>query len=211
MAIIKIEKLCKKFDDDVVFDNFSLEVEKGDYVCITGKSGAGKSTLLNIIGLLEAPDSGSIEINGIKNPKFQSAAGTKLLREHISYLFQNYGLVETDSVEENLKIGTKYLKLKSGEEKEKIKQALEFVGLSGCEKKKAYKLSGGEQQRVALARILLKPSEIILADEPTGSLDKENQATVLSLLKKLNESGKTIVVVTHSDEVKQSAKKCINI
>ena len=211
MAIISLSNICKKYDENIIFDNYSLDIEQGEFVSIMGKSGAGKSTLLNIIGLLEKPDSGDIVINGVKNPKFQSSTGTKLLRHHISYLFQNYGLVENETVEQNLKVGTRYLKLKKDEENKKISEALEFVGLQGYEKKKVYKLSGGEQQRVAIARVMLKPSEIILADEPTGSLDSENRDMVLSLLTQLNKQGKTVVVVTHDPNVEQSAKRCIKL
>lgn len=211
MAIISLSNICKKYDENIIFDNYSLDIEQGEFVSIMGKSGAGKSTLLNIIGLLEKPDSGDIVINGVKNPKFQSSTGTKLLRHHISYLFQNYGLVENETVEQNLKVGTRYLKLKKEQENKKISEALEFVGLQGYEKKKVYKLSGGEQQRVAIARVMLKPSEIILADEPTGSLDSENRDMVLSLLTQLNKQGKTIVVVTHDPNVEQYAKRCIKL
>ena len=108
MAIISLSNICKKYDENIIFDNYSLDIEEGEFVSIMGKSGAGKSTLLNIIGLLEKPDSGDIVINGVKNPKFQSSTGIKLLRHHISYLFQNYGLVENETVEQNLKIGTRY-------------------------------------------------------------------------------------------------------
>lgn len=211
MAIISLSNICKKYDENIIFDNYSLDIEEGEFVSIMGKSGAGKSTLLNIIGLLEKPDSGDIVINGVKNPKFQSSTGIKLLRHHISYLFQNYGLVENETVEQNLKIGTRYLKLKKDEENKKISEALEFVGLQGYEKKKVYKLSGGEQQRVAIARVMLKPSEIILADEPTGSLDSENRDMVLSLLTQLNKQGKTVVVVTHDPNVEQYSKRCIKL
>lgn len=211
MSIIKLSNICKKYDENTVLDNFSLDIEKGDYVCVMGKSGAGKSTLLNIIGLLEKADSGDIEICGKKNPAFRSKIGENLLRNHISYMFQNYGLVENETVQENLKIGTRYLKISKEEENRKILEALEFVGLADYQNKKVYKLSGGEQQRIAIARIMLKPSDIVLADEPTGSLDGENQEIILSLLKKLNDEGKTIVVVTHSPIVEKSAKRCIRL
>lgn len=146
-----------------------------------------------------------------KNPFFQSKEGNKLLRYHISYLFQNYGLIEDETVIKNLEVGTKYLKLSKEQKKQKINEALKSVGLENYENKKVFQLSGGEQQRVAVARIMLKPSELILADEPTGSLDVENRDVILSLLKSLNESGKTVVVVTHDKDIEKCATRCIRI
>ncbi|MEE0930027.1 MAG: ATP-binding cassette domain-containing protein, partial [Acutalibacteraceae bacterium] len=185
MAIISLSNICKKYDENIIFDNYSLDIEQGEFVSIMGKSGAGKSTLLNIIGLLEKPDSGDIVINGVKNPKFQSSTGTKLLRHHISYLFQNYGLVENETVEQNLKVGTRYLKLKKEQENKKISEALEFVGLQGYEKKKVYKLSGGEQQKCAIAKVLLTKPKILLLDEPTKGLDAYYKNNLVSLILKL--------------------------
>jgi len=170
-----------------------------------GVSGAGKSTLLNIIGMLEKADSGDIEILGVKNPDFNSARGVKLLRHSISYLFQNYGLVDSETILYNLKITTKFSKYSRSEEKEKIAKALEKVGLSGFEKKKVYQLSGGEQQRVAMSKIILKSSKLILADEPTGSLDSANRKDVLELLKEMNQNGSTVIVVTHDAIVDEYA------
>lgn len=211
MSIVKLSNISKSYGSNVIFNDYSLEIEKGEFVIITGKSGAGKSTLLNIIGLLDKADSGDAEICGIKNPFFQSKEGNKLLRYHISYLFQNYGLIEDETVIKNLEVGTKYLKLSKEQKKQKINEALKSVGLENYENKKVFQLSGGEQQRVAVARIMLKPSELILADEPTGSLDVENRDVILSLLKSLNESGKTVVVVTHDKDIEKCATRCIRI
>ncbi len=205
MSAVELKNICKKYGDKEIFKNFNLTVEEGDFVSIMGVSGAGKSTLLNIIGMLEKADSGDIEIFGIKNPTFNSSSGVKLLRHNISYLFQNYGLVESESVLYNLKIATKYLKCSKAEEKIKIAEALEKVGLSGFEKKKVYQLSGGEQQRVAMAKIILKSSKLILADEPTGSLDSANRKDVLELLNEINQNGSTVIVVTHDPIVDEYA------
>lgn len=211
LSIVKLSNISKSYGSNVIFNDYSLEIEKGEFVIITGKSGAGKSTLLNIIGLLDKADSGDVEICGIKNPFFQSKEGNKLLRYHISYLFQNYGLIEDETVIKNLEVGTKYLKLSKEQKKQKINEALKSVGLENYENKKVFQLSGGEQQRVAVARIMLKPSELILADEPTGSLDVENRDVILSLLKSLNENGKTVVVVTHDKDIEKYATRCIRI
>lgn len=211
MSIVKLTNVNKKFGNKVLFDNFNLQVEEGEFIVVMGASGSGKSTLLNIIGMLEKADSGEIEIDGVKNPKFNSNSGVMLLRKTISYLFQNYGLIDSETVEFNLKTATKFLGYNSAEEKTKMEEALKLVGLAGFEKKKVYQLSGGEQQRVALAKILLKSSKLILADEPTGSLDPDNRDTILKLLQDLNKQGKTIIMVSHDPIVKQYATKHINL
>lgn len=211
MAVISLKNICKSFGNKVIFDNFNLNVEEGEFLCITGVSGKGKTTLLNIIGLLEKPDSGSINIMGYDNPEIDSKSGIKLLRSNISYLFQNYGLVDNETVEYNLKIATRFLKLSKNDEKKKIEEALNTVGLSGYEKNKIFQLSGGEQQRVAMARILIKPTSIVLADEPTGSLDSDNRDLIMELLTKVNEQGKTVIIVTHDKEVVKCAKRVIEL
>lgn len=211
MNAISLKNITKKFGNKVIFKNFNLNIKKGDFVSIMGPSGTGKSTLLNIIGLLESKDSGDIKILDYLNPKFNSKEGVYLLRKEISYLFQNYGLVENKTVNYNLKMATHFLKLSKNEENKKIKDALSKVGLENIENEKVYSLSGGEQQRVALAKIILKPSSIILADEPTGSLDEKNRDIVLKILKKFNEDGKTIIVVTHDPIVGEVATTKIKL
>ncbi|NLJ16656.1 MAG: putative bacteriocin export ABC transporter [Clostridiales bacterium] len=211
MSVIKLINICKKYDDKVIFDNLNLEINEGEFVSIVGESGAGKSTLLNIIGLLETADSGDIIIHNVKNPKLQKRSGSILLRNNIAYLFQNYGLIDNETVLENLMISLRFRQMTKKEKIKEAQKALENVGLSGLGKKKVYKLSGGEQQRVALAKIMLKPCDIILADEPTGSLDNDNKHAVLNILKKFNEEGKTVIVVTHDSVVAECAKRSVKI
>lgn len=208
MGILELNNITKKFDEKVILNEFSMKVEKGEFVAIVGKSGSGKSTLLNIIGLLDEFDSGDFSIAGYKNIKINSKLSQQIVRDEIGYLFQNFALIESKSVKYNLSLATKYLKL-SKEDKEKIiKDALNNVGLKDYVDKKIYELSGGEQQRVAIARLMIKKCNLILADEPTGSLDKENRDKVFSHLKKMQESGKTIILVTHDQEI---ANKCDRI
>ena len=159
MSIVTLSNINKSFGDHVIFKNFNLEIKENDFVSIMGNSGTGKTTLLNIIGLLEKPDSGTVEIAGIKNATFDGAKGLQLRRNTISYLFQNYGLVDSETVNYNLKIATKFLKYSKAEERSKIEDTLQTVGLGGFINKKVYQLSGGEQQRVAIAKLLLKPSD----------------------------------------------------
>ena len=211
MVVMKLENISKKFGEKTIFDGFSLEINQGDYVSIMGESGKGKTTLLNILGMLETPDSGTVTVCGKKNPKFLSKSTKNLRRNEISYLFQNYGLIDTDTVEENLKLVLKYKNQSSKEKNQNIDVALKQVGLAGFQKRKIFTLSGGEQQRVALAKIILKNPKIILADEPTGSLDSKNRDYVLNILKGLNKQGKTIVVVTHDTEVAKHAYSFIKL
>lgn len=128
-----------------------------------------------------------------------------MIRRHISYLFQNYALVDQLTVEENLMLSLRYRRRTKDEKKQLIKKALHRVGMDGSEEQKVYTLSGGEAQRIALARVILKPGELVLADEPTGSLDEDNKNMVFSHLQKLMKAGKTIIVVTHDTEL---AKRC---
>lgn len=209
MSIISLEHITKKFGNRVIFDDYSLEIEEGEFVCITGESGKGKSTLLNIMGILDTVNSGNVIIKGIKNPKMSSGKGLKLLRNEIAYVFQNYGLVEDKTVKYNLEISGAF----SGRnKKENLIDALKKVGLDEeFLGHKIYALSGGEQQRVALARLYLKDSSIILADEPTGSLDAANREKVLSILADLNKQGKTVIIVTHDPEVEKKAGRVIRL
>lgn len=168
MSIIRLENIFKSFGERNLFTNLSMEIDQGDFVSIMGESGAGKTTLLNIIGMLEQPDKGSVTICGQQSLGFSSRTATMLRRNHISYLMQNYGLVDTETVEYNLAISARFKKLSKAQKKLLFSSALEQIGLPGYEKRKIYTLSGGEQQRVALAKIIVKSPQLILADEPTG-------------------------------------------
>ncbi|MCL2425935.1 MAG: putative bacteriocin export ABC transporter [Oscillospiraceae bacterium] len=204
MKVIELSNVDKKFGEKTVINQFSLKIEKGKKYAIVGRSGCGKSTLLNIMGGIEKPTSGNVVILGNNNVLPHSFKVRKLLRNHISFLFQNYALSDNDTVYKNLEMALTYNKdIKN--KKKAISSALIKVGLEGFEQQKIYTLSGGEQQRVAIARLLLKPTEIILADEPTGNLDIENRDIIFELLMELNRAGKTIVLVTHDLEL---AQKC---
>ncbi|ACA53696.1 macrolide export ATP-binding/permease protein MacB [Clostridium botulinum A3 str. Loch Maree] len=211
MAIIELNNITKKYGNKKVLDNFSLNIDKEEMVAIMGASGQGKTTILNIIGLLEKFDDGTLTIDDECNVKINSIRATKILREKISYLFQNFALVEDESVFYNLNLALKYVKGTKSYKKELVKNALKTVGLENYEKNKIFELSGGEQQRVSIARSILKPCKIILADEPTGSLDEENSYKIIGLLKLLNKKGKTIVIVTHDKNIANECNRIINI
>lgn len=206
--MIELRGISKRYGDKIIFNQYSMHIKEGEMVAVVGKSGCGKSTLLNIIGLLETVDEGQVCIDGFQNIYPQSRLAITLIREKIGYLFQNFALVDEETVFYNLKLALKYVK---GNKKQMIENALTDVGLQGYENKKIYQLSGGEQQRVALARIMIKPSKIILADEPTGSLDAENRDVVMGMLRKLQQQGKTIVVVTHDNHVAAQCDRVISL
>ncbi len=193
--MIKISNLNKAFNSRQLYKGLDMTIEDGDFVIFKGPSGCGKTTLLNMIGGIEDVDSGSVVINGYDTSKKRDRQ--KILSEEVGFLFQNFALVEEKTVKQNLS----FVKKKYRQNIE-MKDALSFVGLSeDVLNKKVYTLSGGEQQRVAIARLIMKKCNIILADEPTGSLDRKNADMVFDLLNGLNEKGKTIVLVTHDSQL----------
>lgn len=210
-SICELVQVRKSYANHVVLDNINMTVYEGEMVAITGKSGSGKSTLLNIIGMLERADSGSIKLFDEEIPRIGSKRANKFLRTRVSYLFQNYALIDNATVDYNLEIPMLYSKKPKKEKQELKREALEKVGLNIPLGKKIHELSGGEQQRVAIARILLKPCDLILADEPTGSLDAENRNEIVRILQGLNNEKKTIIVVTHDPYVAQSCNRMIHL
>ena len=205
--VIKIKNINKTFENKILFSNFSENILKNEIVAVVGKSGSGKTTLLNMIGGLEKIESGEIYINNIKVEKKNKI---ELYRNQVSFLFQNFALVDEWTVEKNLKIALSFRKSKK--DSSEMLKILKIVGLKDKLKEKIYKLSGGEQQRVALARIYLQDTPVILADEPTASLDKENRDLVFSLLKRLQkEKGKTIIIVTHDQELANFCDRVIEL
>jgi putative ABC transport system ATP-binding protein len=187
-----------------------MSVLPGEFVVIMGRSGAGKSTLLNIIGLLDKADGGSsITLFGSPAPSIGSTRARALLRNKLGYIFQNASLIDQDSVEANLRLAQRYTSTPKARRAEERRAALFLVGLEGREKQKVYQLSGGEQQRLSVACLLMHPSELVLADEPTGSLDAENRDAVMALLHNLREQGRTVIVVTHDEAVAAGADRVV--
>lgn len=209
MKILEVNHIRKAFDEHVIFEDFTFSVEQGEFLAIAGKSGSGKSTLLNMIGLLDHADQGDIILFGEKNIKPFSRKAEKFLRDKIGYLFQNFALLDNETVYYNLNLAIEHQHIKN--KKEVIADALKTVGLEGYEHKKVCKCSGGEQQRIAIARLLIKPCELVLADEPTGGLDADNKEMVFSLLKKLQSMGKTLLVVSHDQDLFHIADRTIYI
>ena len=202
--MIELKNICKAFGNQQLYKDFSLTIETGEFVVLSGKSGCGKTTLLNIIGGLENVDSGSVTVDGIditgrknKMAYFQKKAG---------FLFQNFALVDTKTVRENLDLI--YKKSRSGIS---FEAALDKVGLSDKIDEKVYRLSGGEQQRAAVARLMVKQCDIILADEPTGSLDRENAEEIIRLLSEFCKMGRTVVMVTHDESFKNAGDRIVEL
>ncbi|MBT2685971.1 ATP-binding cassette domain-containing protein [Bacillus sp. ISL-37] len=202
--MIQIMNLRKTFQNKVVFDDFNLTLQDGEFVVFSGESGCGKTTLLNMIGAIETFDSGEILVDGIDISKKKNQIS--YFQKKIGFLFQNFALVDQKTVRQNLK-----LIKKESRSLISMEEALAEVGLTGKLNQKVYSLSGGEQQRVALARLMMKRCDIVLADEPTGSLDRKNALHVIEILKKMNAAGKTIVLVTHDEELKRFGNRVVKL
>jgi len=192
--------------------NISIKIERGEYVLITGKSGSGKSTLLNILTGVDGATSGDVMVSGTNILCFNEAQMTKWRGENLGIVFQFFQLIPTLSVMENLLLPMDLLaKIPKQNRIERAKELLAMVGLSGHEGKMPSALSGGEQQRVAIARSLANDVNVIIADEPTGNLDSKNAEVVFDILEKLNKNGKTILMVTHERDVMKGASRKIVI
>ncbi|MFU0833970.1 MAG: Macrolide export ATP-binding/permease protein MacB [Oscillospiraceae bacterium] len=209
--ICQLDHIKKRFGENVVLNDFSLCVKPGEMLCIAGASGSGKSTILNIIGMFEKPDEGRIYLFDKPQPKLNSKKGRVLLQSKIFYLFQNYALVDDKSISYNLEIPLLMSK-QSKKEKERLKRAaLEKVGLSLPLSQKIYQLSGGEQQRVSVARGFLRAFDLILADEPTGSLDAGNRDAIFQILLQFNKEGKTVIIVSHDPYIIEHCQRVVRL
>lgn len=209
--MIHLENIDKSVGKKQILSQFSLDIQAGELIAIIGKSGSGKTSLLNLIGLIDGDYTGSYTFCGQTNIPVNSSKAQRMIREKISYLFQHFALIDNETVEYNLLMALHYTRDTPSEKKKKVLAILEKVGLADTLKQKVAELSGGEQQRIAIARALLKPSEIILADEPTGSLDQENREIVLRFLLEMHQAGKTVLIVTHDPYVAATCQRTIHL
>lgn len=211
--VIRIANVTKYFQagDDLfkALDNVSVDIAAGDFVAIVGPSGSGKSTLMNIIGLLDLPSEGRVEINGVSAQTLDDEALSRLRSESIGFVFQQFNLLPRTSASENIGLPMVYSNF--GYDQTRILKLLQAVALEDRADHTPAKLSGGQQQRVAIARALINNPLIVLADEPTGNLDSQSEKDILDILVNLNRTGVTVIVVTHEQEVTQVAKRVIRM
>ena len=196
----------------VVLDDLNLEVPKGDFLALMGPSGSGKTTLLNLIGGLDTPTSGSVEVDNARLDTLNSRALSRWRASHVGFIFQFYNLLPVLTAFRNVELPLLLTKLSSSQRKEHVETALNIVSLVDRASHKPNELSGGQQQRVAIARALVSDPDILICDEPTGDLDRETSTEILSLLQVLNrDHGKTILMVTHDPVAAEFAKRILHL
>lgn len=204
--MLEIAQLAKSFDSRLLWRDISFHVPAGTMCALTGPSGAGKSTLLHCIGRLQHPTAGRIVFQSADLLSLKGSDLRRFRRDTLGYLFQNYALVEDATVLENLKLA-----VPRGTPREKLTAVLAQLGLEDKLSAKVFTLSGGEQQRVALVRIIVRDAKLVLADEPTGALDEENAAAVVQGLRGLAERGATVIVATHNPIVRDACDQIITL
>ena len=213
--MIKIENINKVFRTDQVettaLNDIHLTINKGEFVAIMGPSGCGKSTLLNILGLLDVPSTGDYYFNNQNIARYSETALAKIRKNKVGFIFQSFNLIDELTVFENIEIALIYNDIPSKIRKEKIDQVLQKLEISHRAKHFPHQLSGGQQQRVAIARALVANPDLLLADEPTGNLDSVRGQEIMQILQQLNAEGTSIIMVTHSKEHANYARRQIHL
>jgi len=215
MSLLKAENISKFYQvgesSISALKDISMEVKKGDFLAIVGKSGSGKSTLMHILGLLDTPTSGKLFLNGKNVSHLSELELAGIRNKEIGFVFQSFNLLAKTTSLENVILPLQYSKVPKKMWQQKGEEALNLVELSHRMNNKSNELSGGEKQRVAIARALINEPSLILADEPTGNLDSKTSAEIEKLLIKLNENGKTLIIVTHDEDLAKIAKNTITL
>ncbi len=207
-----IYKIYKMGEEEVrANDGISLSIQEGEFVAIVGKSGSGKSTLMNIIGALDVPTSGDYFLGGQDVSHMKDDQLAEIRNKMIGFIFQQYNLLPRLNLLENVELPLLYAGLGNAERRERAMESLARVGLAEKWKNMPNQLSGGQQQRVSIARALAGNPSLILADEPTGALDSKTSRSVLDFLKKLNQEGNTIVMITHDNSIAMEARRVVRI
>lgn len=213
--VIAITDLTKRYDDEAgkldALRGINLTVKRGDFLAIMGPSGSGKSTLMNLIGLLDRPTSGTLLLDGIDISNLSDKQMARLRRDKIGFIFQQFNLLPRLNLLQNTEIPMIYRNISAKKRHQIASQVLASVGLGDKLKNKPSQISGGQVQRAAVARALVNKPSLILADEPTGNLDTKKSKEVMQLLRQLNQSGVTLVVVTHNPEVAAFAQNIIEV
>ncbi|MCP5195987.1 MAG: ABC transporter ATP-binding protein [Gammaproteobacteria bacterium] len=215
-AFIKIRRLTRGYSEGeqrrIIFADLDLDIEQGAFIALLGPSGSGKSTLLNLLGGIDLPDAGQIYINGQILTDLHERERTRFRRRHIGFIFQFFNLIPTLTAEENLLLPLELNKLATDGQRDRALELLDNVGLGNRRQSFPEQLSGGEQQRLAIARALVHNPLLLLADEPTGNLDAETGERILQLLSKLHrQTGSTIIMVTHSREIAARADRILTL
>lgn len=216
MALIKMEKLVKRYPvggrQFTALEDVTLDFARGEFSGVIGPSGSGKTTLLNIIGALDDPSEGSVTVLDKRIEKISNREGARLRNMHMGFIFQTYNLLPVYTVYENVEFPLLLQKIPGGQRRRKVLDALEWVGLMDKISSKPAQLSGGQSQRVAVARAIVKRPELVLADEPTANLDAENSFNILEMMVKLNRELKTtFIFATHDDKVKRYMRRKIKL
>ncbi|MDD2957526.1 MAG: ABC transporter ATP-binding protein [Lachnospiraceae bacterium] len=204
-CMIRMNKITKEYGKNESYiralSEIDFEVNRGEFVAITGSSGSGKTTLLNILGCMDCPTSGSYMINGKETASLSSSEQANVRNQTFGFVMQNYALIDHFSVYKNVELPLKYTKKKVTSKETRISELLKILDIEDKKNQMTASLSGGQKQRVAIARALVNDAEIILADEPTGALDTKNGIQVMEILSGLHQQGKTIIMVTHNPEL----------
>ena len=214
--LIETKDLFKTYElgeSDIInaLEGVNIKIKKGEFVSIVGKSGSGKSTLMHLVGLLDSPTSGKILLNDKDVSKLNQTELALLRNKSIGFVFQSFNLLQRTSALDNIILPLKYSTTPKETWKKRAEEMLDLVGLSDRKNNKPNELSGGQKQRVAIARALINDPDLILADEPTGNLDSKTGVEIIALFKKLNKTGKTIIIVTHDQEIASIADRQIII
>lgn len=212
LSMVNVSKVYRTdFVETHALDRFNLQVESGEFIAIMGPSGSGKSTFLNIAGLLDDFNEGRYHLDGQDVSQLKDAERSRIRNRNIGFIFQSFNLIPDLNVFDNVDVPLRYRGISGSERKRMIDEALEIVGLSGRKRHLPSQLSGGQQQRVAIARAIAGAPKLMLADEPTGNLDSGMARQIMDLLVKINESGATLIMVTHDPELAARAHRQIHI
>lgn len=213
--MIKLDNITKIYETQGVKTNalngISLEIEDGEMIAVMGPSGSGKSTLLNIIGCMDSLTSGTYEYNQCEVSALKQGQLNAFRKEHISFVFQNFALMKDYTVYENVELPLLTRNVAKKERKRIVNEKLELMGISELGKKFPTQISGGQQQRCAIARALAAGNDMILADEPTGALDSKTGDEIMEVLKQVNKMGKTVIIITHDGKIAQKCSRIIEI
>ncbi len=213
--LIRLTDICKVYnpgENEVrALDNVSLTINKKEFVAIIGQSGSGKSTLMNMLGCLDVPSEGSYILNGQDVSKLTDDEQSDIRNKEIGFVFQGFNLIPGLTAKGNVELPLLYRGVSQSERTELAEKALTIVGLGNRMEHKPSEMSGGQQQRVAIARAIAQAPPIILADEPTGNLDSASAKEIMGILRQLHEEGRTVILITHDNEIAESAKRIIRI